>query len=306
MIDEIKGILKHHVPSLHSALSRLKNRLFIWRMIHRDLHTESLKDNISLILSALYDSVIYSVIPHLALSPKSFCNLQLYSPRLGTKFYVRGRTDDIYNILPFREMDVHDAILKKLRRGDVFIDGGANIGYYTILGARAVGAQGTVVSIEAAQSTAKQLAYNLKLNHIENVITINKAIQNDYELSATELAVANKNYGMATMLNTKSENKIRKLRVSATTIDEICSIYDHLRMIKLDIEGMELAALLGAKNTLVKTDYVVIECNESKAEIYDLLSKLGFCVQELNFSTYILGYRNVGSLDFHLDISAGI
>ena len=39
----------------------------------------------------------------------------------------------------FAEKDVHDKILGKLRPGDVFIDGGANIGYYTVLGARAVG-----------------------------------------------------------------------------------------------------------------------------------------------------------------------
>jgi FkbM family methyltransferase len=80
-------------------------------------------------------------------------------------------------------------------------------------------------------------------------------------------------------------------RVAASTIDKICEAYDHIRVMKLDIEGGELAALTGAMKTLAKTDFVVVECNQLEAEISQLLSEAGLAVKKLRFGTYLLGYR---------------
>lgn len=294
MIVNIKRVIKQYLPGLHAALFRLKSRSLIWRKIYRELEPETFIGWLGLIVSVLYDTALYCIVPKLALSPKSIFSLNLYSPALKIKFYVRGGTDDIYNVLPFREMDVHEAILGNLRSGDVFIDGGANIGYYTILGARAVGTAGTVVAIEAAGPTAEHLSYNLKINGIDNVTIVNKALQDNPEGGMLQLSVANGNYGMATVVNNDKIGSSERLSVSAITIDQVCSAYNRLRMIKLDVEGAELSALSGAQRTLAKTDCVVIECNESKAEICQLLSKQGFLIKELNFSTYVFGYHEAG------------
>ena len=192
-------------------------------------------------------------------------------------------------------MDVHDAILGKLRPGDVFIDGGANIGYYTVLGARAVGPSGTVVAIEAALSTANQLAHNLEMNGIANAFIVNKAIQGDPDVGAVELHITKGNFGMASLVSDHERRHPPPSRVDASTIDNICNIYGHIRLIKLDVEGAELSALMGAKNTLAKTDYVVVECNELESEISELLSGEGFAVEKLHFTTYVLGCQSKSS-----------
>jgi len=239
----------------------------------------------------MFDAVRFGVSPCSVPSPQTLCRLLLYAAPLGTRFEVRKHADDIYNILPFREEDVHDAILGKLRPGDVFIDGGANVGYYTVLGARVVGPHGTVVAIEAAPSTAKQLSQNIKLNGLFNTVIVNKAIQGDPQAKFVELHFSHGNFGMASLTRENQNAHFRRLRVHAGTIDNICSAYVHIRLMKLDIEGAELDALKGAKNTLAKTDYVVVECNESKAEIHELLANEGFVLKNLKFTTYVIGSR---------------
>ena len=266
-------------------------RLSLWRRICRELRPNSFAGWLCLVGSAMFDPLRFSIAPRSVLSPQPFCRLLLYAPRLDAHFLVRKNADDIYNILPFREMDVHDAILGNLRLGDVFVDGGANVGYYSILGAKAVGPSGTVVAIEAVQATAKQLAHNLKLNGIANTLIVNKAIQGNPDAEAVELEIPIGHFGMASFVISDKSGHFNRLKVDATTIDNICNTYDHIRLIKLDVEGAELAALMGARRTLAKTDYVVVECNESEAEISELLSEEGFAVKKLQFTTYVLGYH---------------
>jgi hypothetical protein len=67
------------------------------------------------------------------------------------------------------EPPLSDWIRRALRPGDVFVDVGANIGWFTLLGARAVAPGGSVVAIEASPDTARRLDEALALNHIDNV-----------------------------------------------------------------------------------------------------------------------------------------
>ena len=94
--------------------------------------------------------------------------------------YVRG-TDDFYYALPRREGSVHDFIVSVLKEGDVFVDVGANIGYYTILGSKLVGSKGLVIAVEPVPDTVKILRFNLRLNDIKNVLVIDKAAWSKHE-----------------------------------------------------------------------------------------------------------------------------
>jgi len=59
------------------------------------------------------------------------------------------------------------------KEGDVFIDIGAHIGRYTLEAAKAVGEKGKVIAIEPHPSNFKILNENIKLNNLNNVITLN-------------------------------------------------------------------------------------------------------------------------------------
>jgi FkbM family methyltransferase len=64
---------------------------------------------------------------------------------------------------------------ERLRPGDVFVDVGANMGYFSLLAARAVGPGGGVVALEPAPATLAKLRANVALNPDANVRTVQAA-----------------------------------------------------------------------------------------------------------------------------------
>ncbi|MBM0108624.1 FkbM family methyltransferase [Steroidobacter sp. S1-65] len=66
-------------------------------------------------------------------------------------------------------------IESRLKRGDAFIDVGANVGYFTLLASRCVGTDGNVVAIEAMPAICEHLARHVRDNGISNTRVVNKA-----------------------------------------------------------------------------------------------------------------------------------
>ena len=63
----------------------------------------------------------------------------------------------------YRDPDI-DLVRRLLLPGDFFIDGGTNIGLFTLVAAAAVGAAGEVVAFEPAETTRRILLRNVALN----------------------------------------------------------------------------------------------------------------------------------------------
>lgn len=64
------------------------------------------------------------------------------------------------------------AIRKILRPGDIFIDIGANIGYFSVLAARLVGPTGRVFAFEPVPPTVERLRHNIKINGVNNITIV--------------------------------------------------------------------------------------------------------------------------------------
>ena len=60
-----------------------------------------------------------------------------------------------YSVMPGREGDVNELILNALSEATLFIDIGANVGYYSVLAGKIIGNSGQVISVEPMPSTAK-------------------------------------------------------------------------------------------------------------------------------------------------------
>jgi FkbM family methyltransferase len=69
-----------------------------------------------------------------------------------------------------------DFMRRNLCSGDVFLDVGAHIGFYTMMASRMVGAEGVVLAIEADPFNCQRLSYNLNLNGIANVRPLNVGV----------------------------------------------------------------------------------------------------------------------------------
>src|SRR5437879_4053080 len=74
----------------------------------------------------------------------------------------------------FYEPDIANVMLRCLTDGDVVVDVGANVGFFTILASELVGASGRVIAFEPGQENLQRLSKNLELNESHNVTIIEK------------------------------------------------------------------------------------------------------------------------------------
>lgn len=242
---------------------------------------------VGLILSALIDVLFNIIAPSLAILPRVYFSGILYSKYYDVYFYVRAFSDDLYSVIPGREGDVNELILSCLKKGNVFIDVGANIGYYSVLAGKIIGENGQVISIEPIPGTAKVLNYNIKLNNLKNVRIIQRAIWRNNQMLT--MYIPKNFFGMASIY--KPTGAIDVLAVKGVTLDTIPGI-SKTDLLKIDAEGSEYQILKGGRKTLMKTKYIVLEASIKKDEIIHLLMEEQFKIRKLKFTTYIFAYKN--------------
>lgn len=138
-------------------------------------------------------------------------------------------------------------LLDHLGEGDIFIDIGANVGYYTLLAARRVGHSGKVFAIEAASGTYAQLQQNLTLNRVTNVTSFHVAVSDVAGHAEIWLSKEGELAGATTLPHVAARRRAMEVAELVETrplqqiIDEqsICNA----RFIKIDVEGAEWAVV---------------------------------------------------------------
>jgi FkbM family methyltransferase len=173
-----------------------------------------------------------------------------------------------------------DAMREHVKPGDTILDVGANIGLFTIEGAKAVGPSGSVIAIEAAPSHANSVRESARLNQMANVEVVAVAV-GDSDGEATLTLPRDTNFGMFTLGKVDGDESFK---VPVRRIDDIVAGRKIVDFIKMDIEGSEYRALLGAKETLKSRPPILIELNEvalkgcgsSSFQVKQLLSSAGY------------------------------
>jgi len=248
----------------------------------------SFKGQINLFISALFDIFFHSI-SGWAYNPKMlFSGIYGIKP-YGILVYGRGGTEDLYCALPRREYDVHDFIVDNLKPGDVFVDVGANIGYYTILASKLVGAGGKVFAVEPVPQTVEVLKFNIKLNGLRNVTVIDKAAWNS--CCKLKMKIAFGEFGCASFFRNGVE-----VDVDTIPLDDVLVNVPKIKLIKIDVEGAEYEVLQGLKQTLTRTEYVVLELSRKVDECLKLLKECGFTCEKMKFTSYYKCYKthNIG------------
>ena len=77
--------------------------------------------------------------------------------------------------VPYEE-ETTFAVYRILKPGDVFVDVGAHIGWFTLLAAEIVGPQGKVLAIEPEWKNYKRLQDNLELNNSNGNVEIARCV----------------------------------------------------------------------------------------------------------------------------------
>jgi FkbM family methyltransferase len=131
--------------------------------------------------------------------------------------------------------------------GDIVLDIGANAGCYAILFGQWVGASGRVYAFEPDPRAFEGLTRHIRLNALDDrVIPIPAAVAG-HEHPAAPFAMADA-HGVSHLAAGTTHDAIQ---VRTTSIDQFCNQHRITPdVIKIDVEGAELAVLRGARDTI--------------------------------------------------------
>lgn len=161
------------------------------------------------------------------------------------------------------------ALIRRIvAKGDSIIDVGANIGWYTSLISRIVGPSGKVVALEPVPRTFEALTRTLELNSSSDNVILLQILCTEQKGFHTILEFPDLHPGLSSEQPIANSRYIAH-KVRAMGLDDIiaeCRL-KRVQLIKLDIEGGELSALLSASQSLRSgmVESILLEVNNERA-----------------------------------------
>jgi len=179
-------------------------------------------------------------------------------------------------------------LVSRLKPGDVFVDVGANIGYFTILAASLVGEQGQVFAFEPDPANFALLTKN----------SIHNSLQSSIHAVLAGLSVTNESGNLYLSEDNLGDHKIYPGQGSRKSLSiELLDGADYLRrqllqanlsqisMIKIDTQGSEYQVVAGLMPLLLElpsvpsilielTPYSLRQAGFSGRELIELLARL--------------------------------
>jgi FkbM family methyltransferase len=183
-----------------------------------------------------------------------------------------------------------------LSRGQVFVDVGANVGYFTLLGAQLVGREGLVVAIEAHPKLAELLQRNVVINGVYGYVTTHQKAawseNTELEFHIREYFAGNSSVGTidAPGLDRLGDTE-RAVPVQAVVLDDLLAHLPRVDVIKIDVEGAEVHVFNGLRKTLLANPQAVIMFEWARAQIEsvgDTPADLAGLMDELGYKLRLL------------------
>lgn len=176
--------------------------------------------------------------------------------------------------------EMHKQLLfaQALKPGDVVLDLGANVGFYTILASRLVGPQGKVFAFEPLHRNLTYLSRHLRLNQCTNVTILEVAV-------CDHVGTARFRPGETAQGGAISETG--EIQVATTSLDALyqSGAIPAPHIIKMDIEGAEADVLVGGSEVLQKANPIIFLAthgDENEKNCLALLEKYQYQVRLLS------------------------
>lgn len=150
------------------------------------------------------------------------------------------------------EPELVHVLFRALKPGDLVVDAGACVGFFTIIMSKLVGPAGKVIAIEPDSRNLAMLRKNLDINDCTNVEIVEYPIASS--VRRTDF-FQNEENGQSSLWHGGVSQRIE------TTILSTLLRSDRATLLKLDIEGSELEALQGLHEYHSRIPYIVSEVN---------------------------------------------
>jgi FkbM family methyltransferase len=214
---------------------------------------------------------------------------RLITQRKGLRF-PEGSKHQLEMALGEYEPEVVTICRQKLQPGMIVIDAGAYAGYYTRLFSELVGPKGKVYAFEPQPKNIAVLQHNIERSRYpENIVLVQKAVSNQVgQLQIYQHRNDTAKTSLYSAINLESPMMITSTTLDAFLVEQSFAKID---LIKLDIEGAELAALDGMQNliTLSKNLILIVECSpqilarigSAPTALINKINNLGFTVSAI-------------------------
>jgi len=180
------------------------------------------------------------------------------------------------------EVSVQEAFRRLLGPGDVLYDIGANIGFFSLVGAGFVEPGGRVYAFDPVPENADAVRANAALNRIDNVTVLERAVGaargRDRLLRVEDLSWS--------QLESQGwhPRTVDAVEVEVVPIDELVASGELSppTLVKIDVEGAELDVVRGMADTLARhRPAIVCELHDTAAAFVELMEGYGYSVENL-------------------------
>lgn len=192
--------------------------------------------------------------------------------------------------------DIAFLLDKILKPGMTVLDVGANIGEVALLAAKRVGPEGKVFAFEPIDAIAEKLKRHVEINNFDQIhvesCALGDAVDDNRPIYAScGQTGTDPNNGLGSLYGSKGEQPLQHIHMTTldTWLQEHPSI-QRIDVIKIDIEGAELACLTGAKKCLQRfkpsiiveiQDFSSARAGYQPADILDFLSGFGYTFDQI-------------------------
>lgn len=162
--------------------------------------------------------------------------INLYKDSILSRFIYEG----------FEQEEI-DFMLKTLEKDDIFLDIGSNIGLFSLLASKKVGAKGKIICFEPAPTTYKRLLENIDLNQFQNIEPRNIGLSD----SEGELKFYFSDTGFDAWNSFAPDYRLKKsITINTFTLDKQLENIDKskIKIVKIDVEGWEKFVIKGGKS----------------------------------------------------------
>ena len=218
----------------------------------------------------------------------------LSDPKKTASYILKTNHDFLLRINPSEdagvELSLHETgtyekgiltfLQSNLRKGDCFVDVGANIGLMSIFASNCVGNEGQVLAYEAHPKTAELLKENIGLNQLLNIQVCQYALGSE-EGQTKIYDNWQINRGGASLI-VKTNDSVA-FDIDIHQLDNKIPANLQPKIIKIDVEGFELEVLKGASETIKRFQPILIvefseirdNVHESGAQLVEIIKTFG-------------------------------
>lgn len=213
-----------------------------------------------------------------------------YRKVLGHKMYLDSKDTLGLSFAGAVERVATQYVMKEIRKGNVVLDIGANIGYYTLIFAKLVGEEGKVIAFEPDPNNFALLKKNIAINGYQNVVLVEKAISN--KSGKGRLYLAEENLGDHRIYESNVILGRKSIEIETIKLDDYFKDYEgRIDFIKMDIQGAEPIALEGMRTLIEKHSPKILtefwpggleQFGIEPEEYFNLLLRKGFKLYDIN------------------------